>query len=455
MRFSSFLLESALDILLEGADEAHLGGLHETATAHASNIASEHINKALDEGRVTVKDLQHRNHDTESGHHPVMEEAQKLAHESLKKLAKSKSKKPPKLAVEHFRHEGDKHPRVGDKSPTGVFHAYKTKVSKDQLSHVTESASHAAVAHLHEAAKHEMKEGSRYGKTFWTSNPDKEDKEGDLEKLNKHVGKQQKDVDNPSDIATIVHHAPKGKKKEPVSPTLHGTSLKYKTSKTKTNWKNPGMAVLNKHAGLPEGTMEKHHNDHQQRLAEAGYDLNDSQVKRHGQSKRQADNVKNKGPGWREDKRMLEKAQESKDKMTSGMAKAFAKGAAKKSKDKDKVKQDENHKKRIIDMAMPPTKTPYSIVSSKTDKPSDSKGTDHHGSTEKLQGHLDKYENFEVKHEGGVQVKTYATHKETGERHVVHVATFKTNRGYHHTPNAVNNLPALEDEDKQKNKTKG
>jgi hypothetical protein len=326
----------------------------------------------------------------------------------MHELLLAKHLHPKGKLPEHHRSESENPEHAG--TPQQVHDKLKKKIGSAAYNEIDRHAKQTAG----EVKKH-IPKGHKIHSVHWTSNRDTENKAGDHEKTTGH-----KDVNSNADVI-VTSHDSKGKKH------FHPVSAKY-GSNAQPNFKNAGLATLEKHSGQ-HGVYTKLHKAHEKHMEDIGY--KGSKAERHTQyksdkTKLEAEKKAHKGTGEfkpksKEAKRAHE-AEHSSLAVRTAMARAHEKGLAKKS--------DKELRKHITDQVSPPTKHPHLVAHSHVHE--NGSATSHvHAAEHIAHEHLKNYKNLRVRKGNGMSADIVGTHKDTGKERVIASQGFKGTSGPH------------------------
>lgn len=163
---------------------------------------------------------------------------------------------PEQTLPEHHRSESENEEHAG--TPTQVHDRLKEKIGKKAYNEIDAHAQQTSRAiKRHMETNGHLNRGEHISNVFWTSNRDTANKAGDHEKTT-GVKDQASNADL---IARITDKAGK---------TRHiGVSAKY--GSREPNYANPGLDSLEKIAGMPKGTLNKHMEAHKENMEAIGY----------------------------------------------------------------------------------------------------------------------------------------------------------------------------------------
>jgi len=250
-----------------------------------------------------------------------------------------------------------------------------------------------------EIDQHARQSAEKFLKTYphkitnihWTSNADTENNAGDHEKTT-----GVKDVNSNADL--ILSH--KG--------GFHGISAKYGSGSV--NYKNPGIADIERTSGVKDNTFRNLLNKHHASMEDLGY--SGTREARHAQ--------------WKLDKTSSAKryaaAKASSLSTRTEIARLHADGMSRKS--------DTELRDIIRSNVAAKTHIPHSVIHTKVSKSSGKAESIIHDPVEYVENHLSNYENLKVKHSGIRSIIT-GTHKQSGKESTVASTTIKATSGPH------------------------
>lgn len=164
---------------------------------------------------------------------------------------------PEQRLPEHHRSFSDNDEHAG--TPDQVHDRLKEKIGKAAYNEIDGHAQQTARAiKRHFETNGHQNTGENISNVFWTSNRDTAGKPGDHEKTT-GVKDQNSNADliaRITDKAGNIKHV--------------GVSAKY--GSREPNYANPGLESLEKHAGMPKGTLNKHMEAHNANMDKLGYD---------------------------------------------------------------------------------------------------------------------------------------------------------------------------------------
>lgn len=290
-------------------------------------------------------------------------------------------------------------------TPKEVHDRLKEKVGKAAYNEINAHAKQTAAAVVSHMKQHgHMKSGESIGDVHWTSNRDTEKKAGDHEKTT-----GVKDVNSNADLIITKHN--KSGKKSGFVPI----SAKYGSNK-EPNYKNPGLASMEKDSGHKAGTFSSIMADHNSRMEKVGY--KGTVAERHAQHKQ------DKAAAATGDKKAaarVEKAENSSLEARTQIAKHYAEGINKKG--------DAGLRAHIAAAVSPQTHHEHIVAHSHVQGDGSAKSVIHNAS-DIAHDHLSKFEDLKAEHKGISAVIT-GKHKDTGKR--MRVASFgvKASSGPH------------------------
>ncbi len=296
------------------------------------------------------------------------------------------------LLAKHLHPNGTlpEHHRSESKNP---LHSGTAQQVHDKLKERMTPAAYA------EIDRHAKQSADEFKKSFphkitnvhWTSNPDTPSKAGDHEKTT-----GVKDVNSNADL--ILTH----------SKGFHGISAKYGSGSV--NYKNPGIADIERTSGAKENTFRNLLNAHHAHMEKLGY--TGARTERHAQ--------------WKDDKTSntsrYNAAKNSSLSTRTEIARLHANALSKKS--------DSELRDYIRSNVAANTHIPHSVVHTKVSKATGSAQSLIHDPKEHIEKHLSNYENLSVKHSGIRSVVT-GIHKKTGKESTVASTTIKATSGPH------------------------
>jgi len=314
---------------------------------------------------------------------------------------------------EHHRSKSENPEHAG--TPEQVHTKLKAKIGPAAYKEIDTHAKQTAA----EVKKH-IPKGHTVHNVHWTSNRDTEKKAGDHEKTTGH-----RDVNSNADLI-VTSHDKKG------AHHFHPISAKY-GSNAQPNYKNAGLASLEKHSGN-EGKFTRLQKAHEGQMGIIGY--NGTAKQRHEQYKQdkvklEKEKAAHKGakdtfkPKSKDAKRAHE-AEHSSVTVRTAMAKEHAKGLAKKS--------DAELRKHVKDQVSPPTKYKHIIAHSQVHD-NGSATSRVHSAEHVADEHLKQFKNLHVKH-SGISTTIHGTyhnpgHKDHGKVKAIASQTFKASSGPH------------------------
>ena len=174
----------------------------------------------------------------------------------MHELLLAKHLHPATTLPEHHRSFSDNEDHAG--TPEQVHDRLKQKIGAAAYAEIDNHAKQTAEHIKKQLDQHgHTGNGITIGNVHWTSNADKPNVAGDHEKT---VGV--KDVNSNADLITTLHRDGK--------PVGHiGISAKYGSQEP--NYRNPGVDSLEKTAGLPPGTLQKHMDIHKEHMDALGH----------------------------------------------------------------------------------------------------------------------------------------------------------------------------------------
>jgi hypothetical protein len=163
---------------------------------------------------------------------------------------------PEQTLPEHHRSESENEDHAG--TPVQVHNRLKEKIGPHAYNEIDAHAQQTARAiKRHFETNGHQNVGENISNVFWTSNRDTAGKAGDHEKTT-----GVKDQNSNADL--IARIADKAGNVKHV-----GISAKY--GSREPNYANPGLDSLEKSAGMPKGTLNKHMEVHRQNMEKLGY----------------------------------------------------------------------------------------------------------------------------------------------------------------------------------------
>ena len=180
----------------------------------------------------------------------------------LHELLLAKYLHPEQRLPEHHRSFSDNPDHAG--TPEQVHDKLKEKIPPAAYNEIDKHARQSADA-FRQSLKDQgqLNDNTHIGNVHWTSNADKPNVAGDHEKTT-----GVKDVNSNADL--IARIADKAGNIKHV-----GISAKY--GSREPNYANPGLESLEKHAGMPKGTLNKHMEAHRANMEKLGYEGSDDQ----------------------------------------------------------------------------------------------------------------------------------------------------------------------------------
>lgn len=321
---------------------------------------------------------------------------------------------------EHHRAISDNPDHSG--TPEQVHDKLRKKIGEEAYNEIESHSKQTAEA----VKSHLKKEGYLGGKgghtiqaVHWTSNRDTEGKAGDHEKTT-----GAKDVNSNADIILTT----KNKKGE---TKFHGISAKYGSGE-EPNYRNDGLASLEKKAGAKAGSYSAIQKQHEKHMESIGY--KGSKVERHAQ--------------YKEDKKVLD-AEKEHHKNSGSVSEFQPKSEAAKrahlgelSSQEARSKMARLHEKSLGKMndaelrehirgqVSAPTIHNHIVAHSHVQLD----GSAHpivRNSHNLADEHLDNYKDLKVRKGNGISAEIIGTHKETGKQKVVAQQIFKATSGPH------------------------
>lgn len=164
---------------------------------------------------------------------------------------------PEQTLPEHHRSFAENDDHAG--TPVQVHDRLKEKIGPHAYNEIDAHAQQTARAiKRHFETNGHQNVGEHISNVFWTSNRDTANKPGDHEKTT-----GVKDMNSNADL--IARITDKSGNVKHV-----GVSAKY--GSREPNYANPGLDALEKHAGMPSGTLNKHMEAHNANMDKLGYD---------------------------------------------------------------------------------------------------------------------------------------------------------------------------------------
>lgn len=292
---------------------------------------------------------------------------------------------------DHHRAESDNPDHAG--TPQQVHDKLKEKVGAEEYDKIHRHAKQTA-----EKIKSTLHNDHEITGVHWTSNRDTENKEGDHQKTTGI-----KDVNSNADLIVTTKHKKTGK--ENFTPI----SAKY-GSTVKPNFKNPGIADLEKTSGTANNSLKSHAEKHDEYMKTLGY--TGTRAKNHEQ--------------WKKDKvgtavaqKKAEKAEASSLNARQTIASDHAKAMS--------VKSDKELRAHIISQAAPNTHFKHLVAHSLTnDKgPNESHVYD---PADHVRTHLDAHTDLRAE-SSGITSKITGVNKKSGKRVTVASTTIKATSG--------------------------
>lgn len=320
----------------------------------------------------------------------------------LFELLLAKHLHPDKLLPSHHRSFSENPDHAG--TPEQVHDKLRDKIGQDAYDEINSHASHAASKFKkHMVEFGHLKPDESIGDVHWTSNRDTEKKGGDHEKTT--------GIRDPNSMADLIIT------KRDASGKVtghHGISAKY--GEGKPNYKNPGMATMEKDSDSESGSFNKILSDHATDMEKLGY--KGTVKERHAQYKQ---DLKDRAAGNKEAEERSRAAEDSSLKARTEIARRYAYGLGRKS--------DEELRNHIRNAVSPQTAIPHTIVHGQVQK--DGSSVSHTVDNHHLaDDHLNKFENLKVKHQG-ISAVIVGTHKGTGKESRVATIGVKASSGPH------------------------
>lgn len=315
----------------------------------------------------------------------------------LHELLLAKYLNPKKELPEHHRAESENADHAG--TPHQVHDKLKKKIGENAYHEIDRHAHQSAVAllkHLIETGA--IKEGEHVGNVHWTSNRDTAKKHGDHYKTTGML-----DPNSNADLIITKHD------KHGNVTGYHGVSAKYGAVKA-PNYKNAGLATLEKDAKLKPGTLKAIHDKHTESVERMGY--RGTTAQKHIQYKHDRDSS---DP---HEKKRANAAESSSLNHRTEIAKTFAHGLSKLS--------DKQLRELIKNNVAAKTVIQHTVVHSHVQDDGTAKSVIHNPDDHVIH-HLSQFKDLHVKHQGTSAV-IYGT-KENGKIGRVATQSFKGTSG--------------------------
>ena len=176
---------------------------------------------------------------------------------------------------EHHRSESENPDHAG--TPKQVHDKLRKKIGEAAYQEINK---HAYEMHLKQKKllnkKYPAKDGFVNGGSYWTSNPDKVNKKGEMIPGDHFKTTKKFDANAKGDSMTEIHKVDKDGNKilgEDGKPKVFGHiawSDKYGYT-AKANLANMGLDTMEQHADLESGSLDKHQQEHKAKMDELGY----------------------------------------------------------------------------------------------------------------------------------------------------------------------------------------